>query len=391
MSGLTWGELTGVGELKLDVDAAVRHLEWTFEPEDIVHLVNLRPKTGGAKTTVISMGAELGEIVEGLKDQFEQICVTPWSTYYQIAPSTEVVQGTGVRPDKTVCAGTRVLFADLDVGKSGGFSSKDEIDYFIRELGVTPGSVVWTGTGGAHVTWRLGVEDAQKLRGDLSGRQIGERWWTFLDAECRRLGLDHVVIDRLIDLDARVLRLPGTIRYPKYEGDVTAPVVAEYLSDERIGYDKFYEVTNKTFEPYQKRVWERREEDAGLLSQIIDITERRGKWADLIILSMIDELADEYLTWDEILSEYGWTRFREGGDGSVEWTRPGGEGKSATVDWPESPGMMSLFSTDPSTGVLDLFEAEIPLTKWRVFLRLIHEDNAYEALDDLGLRAKGGR
>lgn len=51
--------------------------------------------------------------------------------------------------------------------------------------------------------------------------------------------------------------------------------------------------------------------------------------------------------------------------------------------------MMSLFSTDPSTGVLDLYEADIPLTKWRVFLRLIHGDDVYAALDDLGGRAKG--
>ena len=102
---------------------------------------------------------------------------------------------------------------------------------------------------------------------------------------------------------------------------------------------------------------------------------------------MIDELAEEYLDWAEILEGYGWTYFREGGDGSEEWTRPGGVGKSATVNWPESPeSPMSLFSDDPSTGLADLKEAEIHLTKWRVFLRLVHGDDVWAALDDLGLR-----
>ena len=390
MSGLTWGDLAG-GDLVLDVDAAIKHLEWTFEPGDIVHLVNLRPKGRGVKTTVISMGAQLEELIEGMPEEFEGICVAPWSTYYQIAPSTEAMVGKGIRPDKSMCAGTRVLFADLDVGKSGGFKDKAEVDRFLAEIAVPPGSVVWTGSGGAHATWRLGSGVGDRLREELTGRQIGERWWTWLDSECKRLGLEHVVIDRLIDLDARVLRLPGTIRFPKYEGDVTAPVIAEYLDVEDVSYEKFYEITDATFEPYKARVKARQEEDSRLVEEIVDISKRGSRWTDLIIMTQIDEWSEQYLSWEEILTEYGWTKFREGGDGSIEWTRPGGEGKSATTDWPESPGVMSLFSTDPSTGLLDLYEAEIHLTKWRVFLRLIHDDNAWEAMDDLGRRIKGLR
>lgn len=390
MSGLTWGDLAG-GDLVLDVDAAIKHLEWTFEPGDIVHLVNLRPKGRGVKTTVISMGAQLEELIEGMPEEFEGICVAPWSTYYQIAPSTEAMVGKGIRPDKSMCAGTRVLFADLDVGKSGGFKDKAEVDRFLAEIAVPPGSVVWTGSGGAHATWRLGSGVGDRLREELTGRQIGERWWTWLDSECKRIGLEHVVIDRLIDLDARVLRLPGTIRFPKYEGDVTAPVIAEYLDVEDVSYEKFYEITDATFEPYKARVKARQDEDSRIVEEIVDISKRGSRWTDLIIMTQIDEWSEQYLSWEEILTEYGWTKFREGGDGSIEWTRPGGEGKSATTDWPESPGVMSLFSTDPSTGLLDLYEAEIHLTKWRVFLRLIHDDNAWEAMDDLGRRIKGLR
>ena len=387
----TWGELTGIGELRLDVDEAIKQIEWMFEEGDIVHLVNLRPKSRGAKTTVISMGAERDDLVAGLGEVFQDICVSPWSTYVQIAPATEIVEGAGVRPDKTVCAGTRVLFCDADTGKEGGFKDKREVEDFIENLSVRPGLVVWTGSaGGAHLYWRVGVEDSESLRAEMTGRQIGERWWSWLDSETKRMGLEHVVIDRLIDLDARVLRLAGTIRYPKHEGDVTAPVVGEYFDVPDVSYDKFHELTDPAFEEYEARVKERRTVDENLLGEMLDITERRGKWSTLVLLAEMDALCEKHLTWDEILSEAGWTYFRQGGDGSAEWTRPGGAGKSATVDWPESPEILSLFSSDESTGLWDLHEAEIHLTKWRVFLRLIHGDDMWAALDDLGARAKSG-
>ena len=385
MSEISWNDLTGIsGTTDLYPELAISHIQWAFLPDDIIHLVNLRPKAPNVKTTVISMGAPVSDIPDLINENYEGIFVKPWSTYYQISPATKIVEGTGVRPDKTVCATTRLLFADLDV-KPGGFESKQEVQSFIDGVSECPGSVVWTGTGGAHVTWRVDPEGASDLRKQFSGRQIGERWWTYLASELERLGIS-ATIDRLIDLDARVLRLPGTIRYPKYEGDVTAEVTAEYYDVPKITYEKFMELTTPTYEPYQKRITKRREDDELLTTEMVSITGREGMWGKAVILSMIDDLSDEHLVWDEILPEAGWTRFREGGDGSTEWTRPGGDGKSATTDWPESPNILSLFSTDPSTGLLDLFEAEIPLTKWRVFLRLIHDDDAYAALDDLGLR-----
>ena len=394
MSGLTWGEMGGAGELSLDVEAAVKHLEWTFFEGDIVHLVNLRPKTKGAKTTVISMGAELTEMIDQLRESFDGICVSPWSTYYQIAPSTEVVvnedgNGKGVRPSARECAGTRVLFADLDVDKDGAFKDRGEVDRFLDGMSFPPGSRVSTGTGGVHASWRLDYEASVRLREEMSGRNIGERWWAYLDGEVRRLGID-ARIDRLIDLDARVLRLPGTIRFPKHAGDVTAPVVGEYFDVPDVSYDKFHELTDPAFEEYEARVKERRAVDENLLGEMLDITERRGKWSTLVLLAEMDALCERFLSWDEILTEAGWTYFRQGGDGSAEWTRPGGAGKSATVDWPESPEILSLFSSDESTGLWDLHEAEIHLTKWRVFLRLIHGDDMWAALDDLGARAKSG-
>lgn len=389
---ITWGELSGIsGELVLDSEEAVRQLKWMFEPGDLVHLVNLRPKTTAKKTTVISMGASLEDMVEGLGDVLDKVCVYPWSTYVQISPSTEIVTDKGARPDAEKCAGTRVLFCDADTGKDGAFKDKAEVQYFIDGLSVSPGLVVWTGSeGGAHLYWRVDSSDFDEIREEIKGKKIGERWWTWLTAECGRLGLDHVRIDRLVDLDTRVLRLAGTIRYPKHEGDVTAPVIAEYKDAPVVTGELFRELTDGSHEEYARDLAERRRMYAARQDEIVEITGRRGMWSDLIILSMVDELADRYLDWSDILEEYGWTYFREGGDGAEEWTRPGGSGKSATVNWPESPeSPMSLFSDDPSTGLADLKEMEVPLTKWTVFLRLVHGDDVWAALDDLGIRGGG--
>ena len=49
------------------------------------------------------------------------------------------------------------------------------------------------------------------------------------------------------------------------------------------------------------------------------------------------------------------------------------------VDWEGSEGnVMSLMSTSRETGLLDLLEAQIPLTKWRVLVRLSFNDD-YDA------------
>jgi len=49
------------------------------------------------------------------------------------------------------------------------------------------------------------------------------------------------------------------------------------------------------------------------------------------------------------------------------------------VNWEESPHVMSLLSTSHDTNLLDLLDAEIPLTKWRVSLRLNFKDD-YQAM-----------
>ncbi len=92
---------------------------------------------------------------------------------------------------------------------------------------------------------------------------------------------------------------------------------------------------------------------------------------------------DELLRWDDILVPHGWRFINEGTEGRRLWSRPGGDyRKSAVTDWEGSEGnVMSLMSTSRETGLLDLLEAHIPLTKERVLLRLSFNDQ-YELMTD---------
>jgi hypothetical protein len=95
------------------------------------------------------------------------------------------------------------------------------------------------------------------------------------------------------------------------------------------------------------------------------------------------------VTWDWILKNAGWSFVRIDAEGRVEWTRPIGVGedpsnvnpKSATTDWPANPHIMSLLSDSPVTGLADLKEANVPLTKWRVFVQVYFHGNESAALE----------
>ena len=384
MSGLTWGDLAGATDV--DPEAAASHLEFLFDPGDIVHISAFRNKKPSKKhVSVLTIGGERDDQCESLRTEgldwlSRGEADNPWNVYYSIAPATEVVDGMSKRPSAKHSAGIRQLFCDLDC-KPGSFENGEEVRKYIESLPVTPSCIVWTGSGGAHCSWVIDRDSREAFEADT---KVAEKWWTMLVGYAP----EGVSIDRLIDSDSRVLRLPGTVRWPKGGAlEKSAPVVGEYYDVPGLTHEKFVELTEEWFKGYNERIEKRRSEDDALSAQMVDISQRKGMWSDLIILSMIDELAEEYLDWAEILEGAGWSYFREGGDGSEEWTRPGGAGKSATVNWPESPeSPMSLFSDDVSTGLADLKEAGIHLTKWRVFLRLSHGDDVWAALDDLGMR-----
>lgn len=381
-----------IGNTDVDPQAAIDHLTFLFDENDIVHISAFRKKRPAKSyISVISQGGKRDDIIQNISDEGLDWIKdgdpdNPWNVYYSIAPASEVVEGTGKRPSKKEASGIRQLFGDLDC-KPGSFESSEQIAEYVSGLSIPPSTIVWTGSGGAHVSWRIDPSSRDSM---WLEDKAGERWWCYLEAESRRLGYD-VSIDRLIDSESRVLRLPGTVRWPKVATDKPNKVVGYRLDNPDITTEQFSQAVEIPYQSYKERVDKRRTEDLSLQDAMVNISDPGGAWSRVMLYAMIDEYCSNVLTWDEILEPNGWEKLRDGGDGSTEWTRPGGEGKSATTDWPDSPEIMSLFSTDESTQLDDLHEAEIPLTKWRVFLRIIHDDNVDEALTDLARRVRDYR
>ena len=68
------------------------------------------------------------------------------------------------------------------------------------------------------------------------------------------------------------------------------------------------------------------------------------------------------------------------------FARPGKGDRSAVVDYTDENGVvspvMSLLSKSEMTGLLDLYEAAIPLTKYQVLLRTRYQDNEANLLKE---------
>lgn len=372
------------GDDSLDREASARHLEFMFEPGDLVHITGLREKNKlqGKQAGVITIGGDRDELceqirAEGLKVYGPETPDNPWNIYYSIAPASEVVEGLKRRPGKKQAAEVRQLFADLDT-KDGGFESEEAIRAYIDGLTIAPSCVCWTGSGGCHLTWLVAPEDRELFTKDT---KAAEKWWSWLMSQAP----EGVMIDYLVDPESRVLRLAGTVRFPKgREVAAPQPVRAEYTSAEPLTRDAFNRAVREPYKSYSARTKARRESDRALAADTVSLSGLPLTWKRAAILSEVDEIVAANLSWDDVLAPRGWTFYKDGGDGSREWTRPGKSGeKSGTTDWPDSPEVMSLFSAAPETGLWDLEESKIPLTKWRCYLRLHHNDNVAAAIDAL--------
>jgi hypothetical protein len=84
----------------------------------------------------------------------------------------------------------------------------------------------------------------------------------------------------------------------------------------------------------------------------------------------VEEIFNERSTWDSILIRHRWTYVGSDHEGRRHWARPGQRGKSAHTDYPPSPHVMKLFSNSPETGLAELADAGVALTKFRVCAQL---------------------
>lgn len=373
-----------VGLTAVDPDQAVAHINTWFGADDLVCLVGMRQHRGRGKN-VLSQAMKARDLVGVLRSDnrfefLEGLTVdedgNKWNVYVGVSAVEKGVTAVK-RGGLDNIAAMPGVWADLDV-KSGSFESEEEILAWAKEKLPVPTLAVTTGSGGVHLYWK--TEQPLPL---FQARELQKRWWSYVAAQAGEKS-----IDRLID-PSRILRLAGTVRWPK-DGETALPAqtVIRYRDPHRkYTLETLYGLSAAAWEEYNTRVTRTRQNDAQRRLEADELAklalEGKGQWALYAAIASVEETVNQRYTWDEILEPHGWTFLREDYHGRREWARPGRAEKSATTDWVESPNMMSLLSWSEETGLYDLREAGVHLSKYRVLLRLKYNDDATALVKDV--------
>jgi hypothetical protein len=254
------------------------------------------------------------------------------------------------------------VWVDLDTDKAGFFRDQEHCLSLLRNLGeeLWPTIVVATGTGGVHAYWRcrepLGPDEAESLTTML---------WCYLSS------LTDAKIDKLVNAD-RLMKLPGSVRWPKHSHEPATLVRLLYADEVRtVPAEVIRSACQVTFDAYCDDIRARRERvRTGRLEASRQVA-TDGRWGTLMSLATLEDDFNIRYSWDDILIPLGWTKLDPDGDGRDIWARPGLSEdelhKSAATDYGDSH-VMSLFSDSEETGLSHLLETGVTLTKYRVYV-----------------------
>ena len=364
------------GQVQISAHHAKTFISTWFDPEDKFVIVGRRTeKTGKHDTLSQSMQARdfANMDDETLESMIFDEDGAKWNLYFGVCPIIEDVDYNKRGTEDNIEYVTGV-WADIDV-KDKGFQSQQDIINFLFSLALHPTIVVGSGSGGVHAYWKL----AHGERGD---KELVDRWWSYLDEAA-----GDRKIDKLIDL-TRILRMPGSVYFPKTGTDSkVGKVEILYKIDKTYTIEEIYSVSAEAFNTKHERRKNLINRDANARLDLAmfagDLLSALGgnRWSLYKALSEVEDYVNDHMSWAEILEPHGWTWQRTLRDNSNEWARPGRDERSAVVDYEDSP-VMSLLSSAEETGLADLKDAGIPLTKYRVFWRLQFND----ADDDSMLR-----
>lgn len=347
-------------------EAAARFIEaWFAEsaPDALVGLTLMRA-AGGVRQTICLPRTEL---VEELRESGVEALVhaggEPHNLYVNTGLLREKPAGKR-RGGKANVAAVLGVWLDLDT-KPGSFQDLDHALSFVKSLGVPPTTLVETGSGGVHGYWRVPAAESMTV---AEGERLGLAWW----AHALEVA-GGVEIDKLCTAD-RLMRLPGSIRWPKGNERAHVVTLREDGSGESVSRAELERVAGSALERLlEGRRHVQRAVAASYGSAAELAAELQGR-TGLGRLAAFEELQQTFTddhTWDDVLLPHGWTYIGDDYDGRRRWARPGGDGmKSATTDYPDSPFVMSLFSRAPETGLLELHDAGVVLTMWRVWVQL---------------------
>lgn len=367
------------GRFEVSAQETKQFLMTWFHPEDKIVIVGRRDKKSGNLDT-LSQSVVVKDFIQDLNDDSLHELIfgsdgSKWNLYCAVAPVKGEVslQRRGTEDNVAYLPG---VYADIDI-KPKGFTSQEEILAFLKSLPLEPTMVVGSGSGGVHAYWRLNWDEK-------GTKDIIEYWWSFLDESA---GEDRG-IDKLIDM-TRILRIPGSVYFPKEDSGAKIGSV-EILECSQLTYSA-EEIVAVSTEAYEKKQQKRakvidREGEIKLnVSEMIQSAKdglAGNFWRFTYAAAYLEDYVNDHMSWDEILVPHGWNFLRKLRDGSDEWARPGRNERSAVVGYEGSP-VMSLLSMSEDTGLADLKDARIPLTKYRVLMRLTYEDNINVMVHDL--------
>lgn len=322
----------------------------------LVAINQMRGQGGVLRTIAAPLTTVLDLLEEADLDELCYMDSMQWNLYHSAGFLWEKPE-KGRRSGKTNIRAVPGVWLDLDC-KTGSFSGEEDALEFIRtKLPYQPTIIVATGTGGIQAYWRT-----TEMLDPNTAEDLCVRWWRYAQSQ------SVVTIDKVQNRD-RILRLPGSIRWPKEQ---EAPALARLVSVDgpTIDASTIYQLS----EPMHQEAIRRRREAYHDLERgrvlAAKAVQDMGRWSVLEMITHIEEMFNERYDWRTILEPMGWTVMGEDYDGRTVWCRPGGDRKSATTDWYESPHVMSLFSDAEETGLRRLADAEVPLTKYRVYVEL---------------------
>lgn len=364
------------GEVDLDPQAAIAFITNWFCADDLITFVGRRSVAQDRFNTLsVSMTAlEFVQSVSADPESFRGLVFDTeggsWNLYVAVCPVKQPAAPTQRGTEDNV-AYVPGVWADIDV-KPGSFESTEEIIQFLDSLPLTPTMICGSGSGGVHAYWRLDW-------GTQGDKQLVEQWWSYLSEQASPRS-----IDKLIDV-TRILRVPGSINFPKQTGKADAdtrlrPVKLFAASGTTYSADRIREVSSAAFERRREARKQlivadkqRRFETDALMREALS-QGLHNRWRMFRAIAYMEDYYNSEYTWDDILAPHGWTYLRQLRDGSNEWARPGRAERSAVCDFEGSP-VMSLLSSSEETGLSDLKDAGVALSKFRVLLRLQYGDD----------------
>lgn len=383
------------GTVDIDLTHVRSFLRNWYREDDLVTLVGM--PTSGPFRTIHSV-VPMKEVLEADEDNFRGLLSfddIKVNMYIGTNPTTEdnsidLFKSRGTKKDVRDIYG---CFVDLDVVKDGKkegvFPSKEAIYEFLRSLDMQPTIIVDNGaSGGVHAYWRLEDEDVAHAPKDL-----GAMWWSYIANK------SPVRIDRLIDI-TRMLRLPSGIYWPSNGADKFDTVKVISADGPRYSLHDFMSVVEEPHRVYLAKLEALRVErthdniefwNKRLESLYKSDSEVRQKEFSMFQFNVINTLIESYIEkdvlWSDLLGPYGWTHLKTLDDGEETWARPGKMERSAVVNYVDGEGRvsgaMSLLSSSAETGLSDLKEARVPITKFQVMLRYVYDDDISKMVEDL--------